>query len=298
MSDMLAKPETQKFSTIFETTHLRVGCCSMQGWRKSMEDAHVAQLNLDGKKTRAFFGVFDGHQSDEAARYCRAHMFDELMKTLSACQGNYTEAFEEAFRSIDEQICQRYSSSGTAANCVLLMDSHIVCANAGDSRAVLFRGGKATPLSTDHKPAMAGEEARIVRAGGQVENGRVNMALAVSRALGDVDFKNNDTLTWKEQAVTAHPDVSCFALQKDDEFIVLGCDGIWDVLSSDACCQLVHQLLHANRSEQGCGESSDISLVCEQVLDRCLAQSNTVREGTDNMTIIIVEFKPPFFEIL
>ncbi|CCW59938.1 unnamed protein product [Phytomonas sp. EM1] len=292
MGDLLARPEKQKFSTVFETTHLRVGCCSMQGWRKTMEDAHVAQLSLNGKKTRAFFGVFDGHQSDEAAHYCRAHMLDELIKAINDTNGEYKQAFENAFHSIDEQICRRFSSSGTTANCVLLMDKKIICANAGDSRAVLFRDGKAIPLSTDHKPTLEEEEARIRRAGAQVENGRVNMTLAISRALGDVDFKTNKAFSWKEQAVTALPDVTQYEVQGNDELIILGCDGIWDVLSSQDCCMQVHELLHKNEVRDS--NCVDISLVCEQILDNCIAQSNTAREGTDNMTIIIVEFKKPF----
>lgn len=297
MGDMLAKPETQKFSTVFETTHLRVGCCSMQGWRKSMEDAHVAQLNLGGQKNHAFFGVFDGHQSDEAARFCRSHMLDELLKCMAASKGDVKGAFRETFRSIDKQICQKFASSGTVANCVFLSNNQIICANAGDSRAVLYRDGKAIPLSIDHKPSVATEEARIVRAGCQVENGRVNMTLAVSRALGDVDFKSNDALDWTEQAVSACPDVTVTPSKPGDEFIIIGCDGIWDVLSSDEGCKLVKTLLCSKETDRsGNAVPVDISLVCEQILDRCLAQTNTVREGTDNMTIIIVEFKPPFFQ--
>lgn len=297
MGDMLAKPETQKFSTVFETSHLRVGSCSMQGWRKSMEDAHVAQLNLDGNKDQAFFGVFDGHQSDEAARYCRAHMLDELLKNIAAHKGDVRTAFEESFKAIDRQICQKFASSGTTANCIYLADQNIVCANAGDSRAVLFRGGNVVPLSVDHKPSVPAEEARIVAAGCQVENGRVNMTLAVSRALGDVDFKSGDSTDWRMQAVTAYPDVTITPSRSDDEFIVIGCDGIWDVLSNEECCKLVKTLIRRNEVDKnGHSIPVDISLVCEQVLDRCLAQTNTVKEGTDNMTIIVAEFKPPFFK--
>lgn len=297
MGDMLAKPETQKFSTVFETSHLRVGCCSMQGWRKSMEDAHVAQLNLDGNKDQAFFGVFDGHQSDEASRYCRAHMLDELLKSVAICKGDFKAAFAEAFKAVDKQICEKFASSGTTANCVYLANQQIVCANAGDSRAVLYRGGKVVPLSVDHKPSVPAEEARIVAAGCQVENGRVNMTLAVSRALGDVDFKSTETKDWCEQAVTACPDITITPSRSDDEFIVIGCDGIWDVLSNEECCKLVRTLIRNTEIDKnGHPVPVDISLVCEQVLDRCLAPSNSVKAGTDNMTIIVVEFKPPFFK--
>ncbi|KAG5489930.1 hypothetical protein JKF63_00047 [Porcisia hertigi] len=297
MGDMLAKPETQKFSTVFETSHLRVGCCSMQGWRKSMEDAHVAQLNLNGKKDQAFFGVFDGHQSDEASRYCRAHMLDELLKNIALYKDDVAKAFEVSFQEVDNQICKKFVSSGTTANCVYLADQQIVCANAGDSRAVLYRGGKVIPLSVDHKPSVPSEEARILAAGCQVENGRVNMTLAVSRALGDVDFKSCAGKKWTDQAVTASPDITVTPSQSDDEFIVMGCDGIWDVLSNEECCNLVKTLIQNNEIDKnGNPVVVDISLVCEQVLDRCLAHSNSEKAGTDNMTIIVVEFKPPFFK--
>ncbi|EPY42992.1 protein phosphatase [Angomonas deanei] len=294
---MLRQAGTQKFSTVFETSHLRVGCCSMQGWRKSMEDAHVAQLNIGGCKKRAFFGVFDGHQSNEAARFCRAHMLDEVMKSADKYSDNYNSIFEEAFRSIDELICYKFSASGTAANCVYLDKGKIVCANAGDSRAVLCRKGKAIPLSIDHKPYHPEEEKRIVDAGFSVENGRVNMSLAVSRALGDVDFKTNKELSWKQQAVTALPDVKVMDFSKDDEFIILACDGIWDVLSCEDCCSLVSaKLKDLEKSEESLTGDVDISLVCEDVLDHCLSPTCGAREkGTDNMTIIIVQFKPEFF---
>ncbi|EPY26311.1 protein phosphatase [Strigomonas culicis] len=288
MSDLLAKPETQKFSTVFETKRLRVGCCNMQGWRKTMEDAHVTQLNIGGVKTRAFFGVFDGHQSDEAARFCRSHMLDEVLKALDAHPRNYQDAFETAFKCMDDLICHKFAASGTAAVCVYLDQDKIVCANAGDSRAVLFRSGNVIPLSSDHKPYHEGEEKRIVKAGCAVENGRVNMTLAVSRALGDLDFKQAADLDWKEQAVTALPDVTITELTSDDEFIILGCDGIWDVLSNEKCCDFVREHL---LSVESLGEGMDIAQVCECLLDECLSTTNTVREGTDNMTVVLVQFK-------
>lgn len=60
-------------------------------------------------------------------------------------------------------------------------------ANAGDSRAVLCRGGKAVTLSTDHKPATPAERARILDAGGAVcHEGRLNGELTVARSIGEL----------------------------------------------------------------------------------------------------------------
>ncbi len=53
---------------------------------------------------------------------------------------------------------------------------------------------RARELSTDHKPDLPGEKRRIERADGFVEDGRVNGMLALSRAIGDFEYKNNPTL--------------------------------------------------------------------------------------------------------
>merc|ERR1712050_323260 len=92
-------------------------------------------------------------------------------------------------------------SGCTCVVCLVREDSYIV-ANAGDSRAVLSRNGRAVPLSEDHKPNMPGEHDRIVRAGGHVvrmEYGpivqyRVNGNLNLSRSIGDLNYKKHTQL--------------------------------------------------------------------------------------------------------
>uniref|UniRef100_A0A158PB89 protein-serine/threonine phosphatase n=1 Tax=Angiostrongylus cantonensis TaxID=6313 RepID=A0A158PB89_ANGCA len=118
--------------------------------------------------------------------------------------------------------------SGTTA-CVCLMNKQrIIVANAGDSRAVLCRGGIAVDLSIDHKPEDDIEKTRIVNAGGYVnEDGRVNGGLNLSRAFGDHSYKKNFDLPLRDQMITALPDVKVETLQPSDEFLVLACDGIW-----------------------------------------------------------------------
>ena len=91
------------------------------------------------------------------------------------------------------------SCAGTTATVVLITDDKVICANAGDSRTVYGTGwnsdgkaGKGIPLSQDHKPDDAAEKKRIEAANGYVEQGRVFGTLAVSRALGDFDFKKEE----------------------------------------------------------------------------------------------------------
>ena len=85
--------------------------------------------------------------------------------------------------------------------------------------------GRAKPLSFDHKPQNEGEKARICAAGGFVDFGRVNGNLALSRAIGDFEFKKSADLPPEQQIVTAFPDVTIHEIGEDDEFLVIACDG-------------------------------------------------------------------------
>ena len=71
----------------------------------------------------------------------------------------------------------------------LITPMEIYCANAGDSRTVMSEKGNAVDLSKDHKPELPEERSRIIKAGGDVMDGRVNGMLALSRAMGDFDYK-------------------------------------------------------------------------------------------------------------
>jgi serine/threonine protein phosphatase PrpC len=101
-------------------------------------------------------------------------------------------------------------------------------ANAGDSRSVLGRGGKAFALSLDHKPDDEIELKRIQKAGSIVTDGRVDGNLNLSRSLGDLKYKINKSLKPEEWPITANPDVKVVDILPEDDFIVLGCDGIWE----------------------------------------------------------------------
>jgi protein phosphatase PTC1 len=96
-------------------------------------------------------------------------------------------------------------------------------ANVGDSRAVLCRAGRAVRLTKDHKATDPEEAARVVAQGGFVGRfNRVNGILAISRALGDHLLK---------QVVSALPYTTDTELNASDDFFILACDGVWDVLS-------------------------------------------------------------------
>ncbi len=166
--------------------------------------------------------------------------------------------------------------SGTTAVSVLLTPTHIICCNAGDSRAILCREGKAYPLSFDHKPINPTEISRVHAAGGFVRMKRIDGDLAVSRGFGDFRYKLNNGTTADKQKVIAVPEIIVIPRNNEkDEFVVLGCDGIWDVVDNPTCAQIVKK-----KFENG---QTDIGQICEEVLDECLA-----RESKDNMTVCVL----------
>lgn len=152
----------------------------------------------------------------------------------------------------------------------------ILVANAGDSRSVLSVKGEAKAMSYDHKPGNKGENARIVSAGGFVEFGRVNGNLALSRAIGDFEFKQNFSLEPEQQIVTADPEIIVHDVDGEEEFLVLACDGIWDCLSSQQVVDFVRRQI-ANGKE--------IKDICEEAMDRCLAPDSQIGGvGCDNVS--------------
>ena len=182
------------------------------------------------------------------------------------------------------------SFAGCTATVILVTRTEIICANAGDSRTVLSRGGRAKNMSEDHKPDNAGELSRIQRSGGFVEDGRVNGMLALSRALGDFEYKGNDQLGRKDQAVSAFPDVTIEPIDRQTQFIVLACDGIWDVKTSQECIDFMLQKLYKN-TYTTTRTMAEIEQGMTLLLDDCCARDIASSQGLgcDNMTAIIVE---------
>ncbi|BFZ16813.1 hypothetical protein BsWGS_19852 [Bradybaena similaris] len=176
------------------------------------------------------------------------------------------------------------SDSGCTACVVLMQGKKLIVANAGDSRCVLSRAGKAVELSFDHKPEDDSEKERIENAGGKVTaDGRVNGGLNLSRAIGDHVYKRRKDLPPEEQMITALPDVETTELCNKDQFIVIACDGIWNYMSSQEVVDFVLEKFKDPKQKE------KPSAVCEALFDHCLAP-NTAGDGTgcDNMTCIIV----------
>lgn len=293
MGALLDKPKTEKHNETGEHNGLRYGLSSMQGWRIEMEDAHCAVVGLrEPLKDWSFFAVFDGHAGERVSSHCADNLLETIITTeqFTRCALEEDVSIEEIKKGIRDgflllddkmrtipEMASGEDKSGSTAVCVLISPSHMYIANCGDSRGVVCRDGRVSFSTQDHKPVNPAEKERIVNAGGSVMIQRVNGSLAVSRALGDYEYKNVEGKGQCEQLVSPEPEVSVEARnEKEDEFLILACDGVWDVMTNDDLVEFVRSRLRV---------TGDLASICNQVIDTCLYKGSR-----DNMSIVLVAF--------
>lgn len=333
MGGVLDKPNTKKSSESgLECGPLRLTwvASAMQGWRVSMEDAHIAlPVTLPRRPSSsapwtqtALFGVLDGHGGAQVARFSSDHLPEELRKFplssgIQARNGQMEDALKGAFHKIDDLLRSGHFAAevssltnppvrggvgpppqrngdatmvGCTACVCCVTDAQIITANAGDSRAVLCSGGEAIALSEDHKPNAPREKQRIEAAGGRVENTgpnqyRVNGNLNLSRALGDLEYKKDTSRPPEEQIICATPDVTFRDRNHErDEFLVICCDGVWDMKSNQEVVDFIRHRLPSRADEKA------LEQVLEDLLDACVSPDlrETGGMGGDNMTAVLV----------
>lgn len=220
---------------------------------------------------------------------------------------------QEVFEELDADFLAKHRTSpdGCTAVVALIIGNRLFVAWAGDSRAVLCRkassgGVLAVPLTEDHRPGLKSEAERVRRAGGQIVNfdgalrvahigfdekvrdirrarsqglGTISkepVALAVSRSLGDREFK---AVTGKELLV-ARPSVQVVHLNESCKFITLMCDGISDVMTNE---EVVCELNFERKLDDA---SANARAVCGS-----LVQEAYRRGSGDNLSVIFVSFR-------
>lgn len=156
--------------------------------------------------------------------------------------------------------------SGTTVVACLLTTKHIYLINCGDSRGIFVRRKSQLEIVTyDHKPSQLKEKKRIQNAGGMVVMNRVNGGLATSRGLGDYEYKSVFDLDPYLQYVSVEPDCYVIDRQHDrDHYIVLACDGIWDVKSNEEIMRMVEDEL------DDCHKDYEVEKITNRILDACL----------------------------
>jgi len=248
------------------------------GDQVEMEDRHITLMSL----TPGVFlsAVFDGHGGAKTAEFAANHTHQMIKESQFFEKSDYARACVEGFILTDRLISQKVEECSGSTACAILIDSdQIYCSNIGDSRAIASIGGHVCPLSFDHKPNRRDELKRIESGGGWVEFNRVNGALAMSRALGDFFFKQNIDSPLHKQIVTAIPDV-IICKQKELEFLVLACDGVFDMMTNTEVIKFVRNKL---------AQKIHPKEICQRLLEVCIAeQPSTSLPGCDNVTVTII----------
>lgn len=272
--------------------------------------------------TSHFFGVYDGHGGSQVAKYCSERMHMALVEELKLLKDDMVDdslrdtqhmqwerVFTSCFIKVDEEVGGRVSRSssshgadlssytsepvapetvGSTAVVVVICSSHIIVANCGDSRAVLYRGKEAIALSVDHKPSREDEYARIEASGGKVIqwNGhRVFGVLAMSRSIGDRYLK-----PW----IIPDPEVMFLPRAREDECLVLASDGLWDVMSNEEACEVARRrilLWHKKNGATPTQERGQGVDPAAQAAAEYLSMLALQKGSKDNISVIVVDLK-------
>jgi serine/threonine protein phosphatase PrpC len=212
---------------------------SLKGKRYQNEDKHNIIINLDkNDKTKApinFFGLYDGHGGKYVSKYlsenCQTFFMDPRVKYPLN-----TKYIHSVYNYINNSLKNKHKaqSLNCGSTCLLLQqykaknNMYLSILNSGDCRAVLCRNNMPLVLTKDHKPSWPEEKRRIEQLGGNIYQDNAGdwriKDLSVSRAFGDFDT---------EPFITCLPDIYNYKIHPEDKFIILACDGLWDVMKNE-----------------------------------------------------------------
>ena len=283
---------------------------------KINQDSYIVIPKVNDIENFSIFGVLDGHgpHGHLVSKYVSQNIIDNITTNalinssknvediyLSLKKNNFA-IIKNAFIAADENIknCDfDIDESGTTCVLLIILGPHLICANVGDSRCVLnftentndpeLSQLKVLPLSKDFKLNLPEEKARIIKAGGLVEQlkdslgeragpfrvfkpGKDYPGLAMSRSIGDSIAK--------KLGVIAEPGILEYNLNEGVKFIVLGSDGIWEFLSNEEVKD-IGKMFYLN-----C-EARDL---CEELYSSSLIKWKCNDDTVDDITIIVIYF--------
>jgi len=285
---------------------------SLQGKRESNEDTEEYFLNLNNNGTVYnnklapidFFAICDGHGGKEVAKY----IAPRLKKYLTDSKNEYPlskDQIKNIYNHIQRELIDHPDDIARACGCTALVVirfvenlhflepervEYIQVINLGDCRAVLSRDGIAIPLCKDHKPFWPDEKKRIDMVNKKYRtNNRIHFDagdwrigdLSVSRSFGDLD---------NTPYVSHLPDSFIYKINPQDEFIIMACDGLWDVVQNHEAVNFVRD--HMNDNEIQYYDIPNYYPSPEAIKARSIARklaSYAIAKGsTDNVSIYII----------
>ena len=280
---------------------------SMGNIRDYNEDTITAtKIILDGvnDSNTFFFAVYDGHGGNGCSLYLKEKLHHFIKNFTKESLNEAINTVEEKFMSeeaLDEK-GEIKDPSGSCGIMALIQKNKLIIANVGDSRLVLFKKNSLYFSTEDHKPGSPSEKTRIEKGGGMVyqtpsliplhQNGKeieppwrvLPGRLSVSRTFGDVEAKN-EKLGGMKNVVVALPDITEIELDEDFNFMVLGCDGIFDVLSNEEILECIKIVL--KEKEINDLNNVNISELCGYIADMII-KSSLAKDSYDNVSCIVV----------
>ena len=219
------------------------------------------KYDINNKNCCHFFAIYDGHGGKGCSTFLKEnlHKFITEFSFLGVKIG--IDMAEEKFltKKAVNELGKIIDPSGSCGIMLMIQGKKCIIANIGDSRLIIFKNKEVSFTTTDHKPDSIIEKARIELSGGKLykiqtlipiyQNGsrvnapwRVNPGqLSVSRTFGDIQAKD-EKFGGNKTAIIALPDITEIELDDNYNFIVMACDGIFDVLKNEElleCIQIV-----------------------------------------------------------
>ena len=266
----------------------------------------VTKINLNQKDKNDyfyFFAVYDGHGGNGCSLYLKNNLHKNITEFSTKGIKTAIEITENTFLS-SKAIDYNYALLDTSGSCgviLLIKKKKCIIANIGDSRLVMFKNKRVVFSTSDHKPNTYIEKHRIESQGGSVyqttaaipiyQNGKLIEipwrvcpgGLSVSRTFGDIESKD-ERFGGKKGVVVALPDISEFELNDEYNFIVIGCDGIFDVLSNGEIIECIKIVLKINKSK-----NKKINELCGDFASMII-KSALAKESFDNVSCIVIVF--------
>ena len=229
-------------------TELKIYFTSIKGRRESNEDKHNIILNINGENPDLgninFFGIYDGHGGSHVSKYLESNIFNYYMDK------NFSPPFDENFHNKVFQIVQNQLLKNTfgysnGSTCLLNLmykynnEIHMNIVNLGDSRlTIVYSNWSSKQVTTDHKPDEPNEKSRLEKMGGEVYKDSESVFrigdLSLSRAFGDGD---------NAPYISQKPDIFLKKITPQTKYIVIACDGLWDIVESDSLGKIMNTLV-------------------------------------------------------
>ena len=276
---------------------------SMGKYRDYNEDTITATKILNDTY---FFAVYDGHGGNGCSLFLKENLHKYIKSFSKEGINDAVNIVENIFLNeiaLDKSGFEN-DHSGSCAIMALINKNKLLVANIGDSRLVLFKKNSLFFITEDHKPNSPKEKTRIEKAGGSIyqtqtpipiyQNGkkidipwRVNPGrLSVSRTFGDIEAKN-ENFGGKKNIVVAVPDITEIELDDDFNLLVIGCDGIFDVLSNEQILECV-KIVIKEKNVKDLNEIN-VSELCGDIADMII-KSSLALDSFDNVSCIVVAF--------